>query len=172
MSADAAAHIAENRIIQIIAERGELQPAERAHLERCTPCRAMLRELEADLERLRRQALATAPTPERHFILPTGVPGRPSRGARRLGWATVGTVLSAALLMFFLQLGPEKRLPGLPTETPPVAQWEDPELIKVNRLAENPLPKAYLALSESLEGVYDEAFIDFLIPPLDDDSVS
>ena len=39
-------------------------------------------------------------------------------------------------------------------------------------LAENALPEVYLDLSESLDGGYDEGFIDFLIPPLDDDSVS
>ena len=47
-----------------------------------------------------------------------------------------------------------------------------PELIEVNRLGENALPEAYLALSESLIGGYDEGFIDFLIPPLDEDHVS
>jgi hypothetical protein len=166
------AHIAEDRIIQIIAEGGELHAAERTHVERCGHCRGMLQELEADLERLRRQAVAAAPAPERRFVLPSdGSAKRPFR-AWRWRWAALGTALSAVLLILVLQLGPEERLPGLPPATTPVADWKDPEMIKVNRLAENPLPKAYLALSESLDGVYDEEFIDFLIPPLNDDSLS
>ena len=63
-------------------------------------------------------------------------------------------------------------MPGLPPTTPPVAALDDPEMMEVNMLAENALPEAYLVLSESLDGGYDEGFINFLIPSLDDDPVS
>ena len=172
MSADAAAHIPEDRILHIVAEPGDLPSAEREHLARCRHCRTMLHALEDDLARFRQQAIAAAPKPTRRFVLP-GDPS-PARSMRgwRWGWAAVGTALSAALVVLFLQLGPDRPLQDLPSQTTPRAEWKDPEMIEVYRLAENPLPEAYLALSESLEGGYDEAFIDFLIPPLEDDSVS
>lgn len=172
MSSDTAAHIPEERILRIVAEGRGMRPAENAHLQHCGHCRAMLRELEEDLQRFRQQALAAAPAPGRRFVLPADGPARNPLRRLRWGWAALGTVLSAALVVLFLQLGPEKPLPGLPTKTRPLAGWKDPEMVEVNRLAENPLPEAYLALSESLEGGYDEAFIDFLIPPLDDEPVS
>ena len=173
MTTDAATHITENRIIQIVAEGNTMRPGERDHLRHCGRCRTVLSELQNDITRLRQQAASFVPAAERRFRLPAdGTVKKRSRYGRQWGWATLGTVLSAALLVVFLQMGPEKRRPGLPSATPPVAEWKDPEMIQVNRLAENALPQAYLALSESLDGGYDEDFIDFLIPPLEDDSVS
>ncbi len=172
MSADAAAHIPEDRILQIVAAPGDLRSAEREHLAHCGHCRAMRHDLEEDLARFRQQALSAAPAPERRFVLPEDKSVKRSLRGRRWGWAAVGTALSAALVVLFLQLGPDRPLPGPSTKTTPFADWKDPEMIEVNRLAENPLPDAYLALSESLDGVYDEEFIDFLTAPLDDDSLS
>lgn len=172
MSAEAAAHIAEERAIQIVAEPNDLRPAERRHLEHCGHCRAMLRDLETDLERLRQRAAAAVPAPEGRFAMPADGSVRSPWRRWPWGWAALGTTLSAVLLAIVLQLGEVEQPPGLPPETSPIAEWKDPELIEVNRLAENPLPEAYLALSESLDGGYDEEFIDFLIPPLEDDSVS
>ena len=171
MSADAASHIAESRILQIIAE-GSAQPGEQDHLKDCTRCRAVMTGIQSDLDRLRRQAAFATPTPERRFVLPADRPDRTFVYRWRWGWAALGTVLSAALLIIFLQVGRQKRPPGLPSTSMPIAAWEDPEMIEINRLAKSALPESYLVLSESLEGGYDEGFIDFLIPPLDDNSVS
>ena len=171
MSADTAVHIPENRILQIIAEGGA-RASEQAHLERCQSCRAALTGLQDDLVRLRQKAALAAPAPERRFVLPAEAPGRPPVQRWRWGWATIGTVFSAVLLVVFLRVGDRQGRPTLPPATPPLAAWKDPEMIEVNRLAENALPEAYLALSESLVGGYDEGFIDFLIPPLDEDHIS
>jgi len=171
MSADAANHIPENRIIQMIADGGGRRD-EQEHLEQCGHCRDMMAALEGDLDQLRQQAALAAPAPQRHFVLPADQPQRHRFRRRHLGWAAAGTVLSGALLTIFLWGWGDHRLPGLPPNTPPVAALDDPEMIEVNMLAENALPEAYLVLSESLDGGYDEGFIDFLIPSLDDDSVS
>jgi len=171
VSADTAVHIPEDRILQIIAE-GDAHASEQAHLERCQSCRAALTGLENDLVRLRQKAALAAPALEQRFVLPAEAPGRSPGNRWRWGWAAIGTVFSAALLIVFLRMGGDQRLPMLPPTTPPTAEWEDPEMIDVNRLAENALPEAYMALSESLVGGYDEGFIDFLIPPLDENHVS
>lgn len=172
MSRDVVHHIPENRIIQIVADGTGLTPEEKAHLDRCGSCRNMLAELEGDLDRLRRQAAQAAPSPERRFVLPVEPSVQHPWRRWRLGWAALATAFSVALLIVFLQVGGEDRLPGLPPTGPTVAAWVDPEMVEVNRLAENALPEAYLALSEGLEGGYDEEFIDFLISPLDSDPVS
>lgn len=172
MSTDAAAHITEERIIQLVAEGVGMQAGERDHLAQCAHCRNLLHDLEDDLVGLRQQAARAAPAAERHFVLPTEASAKRPQRRRQWGWAALGTVFAAALLVLFFQMGPGKKLPGLPSQTPPVAEWKDPEMIQINRLAENPLPKAYVALSESLDDGYDESFIDFLIPPLEDESVS
>jgi len=172
VSTDAVHHIPENRIIQIVADGTGLTPEENAHLEGCGSCRNMLTALEGDLDRLRRQAAQVAPAPERRFVLPVDQSEHHPWRRWRLGWAALGTAISVALLVLFFRVGGENRLPGLPPTGPTVAAWVDPEMEEVNRLAENALPEAYLALSESLEGGYDEEFIDFLISPLDSDPVS
>lgn len=171
MSADAASHIPENRIIQMIADGGGRRD-EQDHLDQCALCRDKFAALESDLDQFRQQAALASPAPQRHFVLPADQPQRHPFQRWRLGWAAAGTVLSVALLTIFLWRGADNRLPGFPPTTPPVAALDDPEMMEVNMLAENALPEAYLVLSESLEGGYDEGFIDFLIPSLDDDSVS
>lgn len=172
MSADAATHIPEDRILRIVAEGGNAPPAEQAHLENCGRCRAVLAEIEGELTLLRRQAALAVPEPAQRFVLPADLPEPTPGRRRRWAWAALGTGLSAALLALFVWVGGEKPLPGLPPAAPTTAAWQDPEMIEVNRLAENALPEAYLALSESLAGGYDEDFIDFLIPPLDEESLS
>jgi predicted anti-sigma-YlaC factor YlaD len=171
MSADAARHIPENRIIQMVAAGG-MRRDEQKHLAQCAPCRDMMASLESDLSQLRQQAEKATPAPQRHFVLPADRT-EPRRIRRwHLGWAAAGTVLSAALLTIFLWGKGDHQLPGPSPTTSPLAAQVDPEMIEVNLLAESALPEAYLVLSESLDSGYDEGFINFLIPPLDDDSVS
>ena len=171
MSADTERHIPEDRIIQMIADGG-IGRNEQAHLEQCTHCRGMLTALESDLDQFRQKAAMAAPAPQRRFVLPADQPERLGLRRWRLGWAAAGTALCAALLTIFIWSGDANRLPGMSPTTPPLAALEDPEMVEINMLAENALPDAYLFLSESLDGGYDEGFIDFLIPSLDDDSVS
>ena len=170
MTIDTVTHIPEDRIIQIVADGRGAAPDEQVHLDRCGHCRNMMAELAGDLSLLRQQAARAAPDPERRFVLPAAQPATPR--LRRWGWAAAGTALSAVLLVMVILAGREGGLPGLSPQTQTTVQWEDPELVKINMLAENALPDVYLDLSESLDGGYDEGFIDFLIPPLDDDSVS
>ena len=169
--AAAANHIPENRIVQVVADGGGMRPAEQKHLDQCGDCRHRMTALEDDLSRLRQEAIRAVPAPRRSFVLPADLPEGVRRFPWRMAWAA-GTVLSAALLVLFLWSGQDNRPPGLPPTAPTTATWEDPEMVRVNMLAENALPEAYLFLSESLDGGYDEGFIDFLIPPLEDDSVS
>jgi predicted anti-sigma-YlaC factor YlaD len=172
VSADAANHLSEHRITRIVADHNAVHVSERSHLAQCETCRKALSALENDLERLRRQAVKATPAPERHFVLPPARSERHRISRHRWGWAAAGSVLSAALVTIVLWVGDTNRLPGISPTTLPVAAVEDPAMIKAQALAINALPPAYLALSESLDGGYDTGFIDFLIPPLDDDSMS
>jgi predicted anti-sigma-YlaC factor YlaD len=172
VSADAASHLSEHRITRIVAEDDAIHVSEQAHLAQCDACRNALSALENDLEQLRRQAVRATPAPQRHFVLPAARSERHRISRRRWGWAAAGSVLSVALVAIVLWVGGNNRLPGISPTTLPVANLEDPAMIKAQALAVNALPPAYLALSESLDGGYDKGFIDFLIPPLDDDSMS
>lgn len=172
MNADAASHLSEHRITRIVADDDAMHASERTHLTQCDSCRQALSELTSDLEQLRRQAAKATPAPERHFVLPAAQSERHRISRRRWGWAAAGSVLSMALVAIVLWVGGNNRLPGISPTTLPVANVEDPAMIKAQTLAVNALPPAYLALSESIDGGYDKGFIDFLIPPLDDDSMS
>jgi hypothetical protein len=171
MNAAAEKHISEDRITQVVAEGGGLRPDEQKHLGQCGDCRDRITALEDDLRRLQRAAVWRTPAPKRAFVLPAERPEGHSRRSWRVAWAA-GTALSVALVALFLWVGRGERLPGLPPSAPSTATWEDPEMAEINMLAENALPEAYQILSESLDGGYDEEFVDFLIPPLEDDSVS
>jgi len=172
VNAEVASHLSENRIIRIVADDDAMHTSERAHLAQCDSCRQALSALGNDLEQLRRQAVKATPAPERHFVLPAARSERHRLSRRRWGWAAAGSVLSAAFVAIVLWMGDNNGLPGISPTTLPVASVEDPAMIKAQALAVNALPPAYLALSESLDGGFDRGFIDFLIPPLDDDSMS
>jgi hypothetical protein len=172
VKADTESHLPEHRIIEIVSDDTAINRSEQTHLEQCDHCREVMVALEDDLDRLCQRATQSTPTPEKHFVLPADQPERHRISRQRWGWAAAGSVLSVALLAVYFWIGGVNRLPGLLPTTPPVANLEDPAMIKAHTLAENALPPAYLALSESIDGGYDQGFIDFLIPPLDDDSMS
>jgi hypothetical protein len=45
-------------------------------------------------------------------------------------------------------------------------------MLETRMMAENAMPAPYQAIMESLDGGVDQGFIDFVIPPLDEDSLS
>ncbi|MGD9018328.1 MAG: hypothetical protein PVH30_13135 [Desulfobacterales bacterium] len=176
MTAAAGSHLTDAVMTEAVATGRPLEPAVQQHVDHCDRCRDGLTRLAEDVRRLRDGARGYAPTPTRPLSLPETIPGgsrrRPYLWGAGIGAAAAGVV---GLVLFFSPLNPVTQTPG-PATTGPIATYpgEDSEMEAIRMLAENAMPASYQAISESLDhqASEEEGFIDFLIPPLTEESVS
>lgn len=173
MNTRAARHLTDDDILRIVAGGPDAADPAEKHAAGCDLCRTRLDDLAGDLARLRRAAAASLPAAPRAIRLPAAEE-RPAAAAwtPRLGWRlawTAALVLVVALvtLRSVAPPGPDRMEIAGPT-----AFREDPVMEEIDRLAENALPEVYREITAGLDRSYDEGFMDFVIPPLDDESVS
>ena len=173
MNAENRAHIDEKRLLAVVIEDVRTTAAEEQHLAHCQKCRVAIDDLKTDLKALRHASERFTPEKRRRIILPESA--TPVRfGGLAYGWraaAGVAVTLSLAMVLWW-QVGP--RPDRVPPETArSVAVLPaDPVMLETRLLAENAMPAAYQAITESLDGGFDQGFIDFVIPPLDEESLS
>lgn len=175
MSSKHTGHIEEQRLIQILSDGIPPTGGEDEHLTRCSQCRTVIEDLQADLKNLRRASARFTPKLEKRLTLPESVE-RPA-GVRGLGrgWrVTAGAVATLCLAAVVWWQAGIWRLGTHPTEiaTLPAPVASDPLMRETRMLADNAIPETYQAIIESLDGGFDEGFIEFVIPPLDEDSLS
>jgi hypothetical protein len=174
MSENHLAHIDEQRLFQVLIEASSMSGPEDEHLARCARCRQTLENLSADLKILRRAGERYTPASTRRVTLPAST--APSRfGGLPYGWrVAAGVALSlclAAVLWWPAGApGPGVRPPQVAGGPGPVVP--DPVMLETRMLAENAMPAPYQNMMESLDDGFDQGFIDFVIPPLDEDSLS
>jgi hypothetical protein len=165
-------HLTEEDILRIVAAGPSPEDPAVRHATACPPCRARLAELTDDLTHLRRTAAASVPPAPAFIRLPApherAASGGMSRLGGRLAW-TAALVLVAVLATWRSVSPPETPRVAVPALT---AFQEEPLMKEIRHLTENALPDVYRELSADLDRDFDEDFMDFVIPPLDDPSVS
>ncbi len=173
MKTEYRAHIEEQRLLEAVIEDVRMTAAEDAHLSHCRQCRAAIEGLKADLKSLRRASERFTPERRRRIVLPESTSPERRRGFS-FGWrvaaGAMATVCLAAVLWWQAGPRPDRMPPG--ADRGVAAIPADPVMLETRLLAENAMPAAYQAITESLEGGYDQGFIDFVIPPLDEKSLS
>ncbi len=173
MNSENHAHIEETRLLAVVIEVTRTTAEEEQHLAHCRKCRSVIDDLKTDLKSLRRASERFTPPRRRRIVLPESA--TPVRfGSLAYGWraaAGVAVTLCLAVVLWW-QVGPRPdRMP--PEIARPVAVLPaDPVMLETRLMAENAMPAAYQAITESLDGGFDEGFIDFVIPPLDEESLS
>ena len=173
MSSEYSAHIAEERLLQVVIENAHTTKDEGEHLARCRRCRSAIEDLKSDLQSLRRASKHFTPERTRRTTLPASA--APSRrwevGGWRIAAGAVATLCLATVIWW--QAGPWPWGAVGPEFTRrPTAAAPDPVMLETRMLAENAMPADYQAMMESLDGGFDQGFIDFIIPPLDEESLS
>ena len=174
MIAEHRAHIDEQRLLQILAEDAGMTGAENEHLAQCPQCRSAIDSLRADLQILHRSSRKFTPERTRPINLSGAATLTPIGSLPRSWQIAAGAVASLCLaLVLWWPSGPLN-----PNAVPPergqraVAVTPDPVMRETRMLAENALPADYQAIVESLDESFDQGFIEFVIPPLDDESLS
>ncbi len=175
MSKQHKAHIEEQRLIQVLVDGIPPTRVEDEHLARCPQCRTVIDDLQEDLQTLRHASARFTPKLEKRLTLPVSVEGNAGiRGWGRTWQVTAGAVATlclAAVVWWQAGVGPwNAGSPEIATLPSPVVA--DPLMRETRMLADNAIPETYQAIIESLDGGFDEGFIEFVIPSLDEDSLS
>jgi len=158
-------HLDEEQIYRAIIDESQLFHSEKEHLSGCSECRAELESFKKDLKLLGQNAERFVPLPKNRMILHEKA-GKNSF----FGWRT--SLAAATIIIFFvitIYSGSMKLLFHNKTDIADSELYsEDILMTEVNNLVENSLPSKYLFISDEEDAEYDEEFIDFVVPSVDD----
>lgn len=162
-------HLDEAQIYKAIIDESQLLPSEKEHLSVCSKCRAELESFEKDLKLLGQTAERFVPIPKNRMVL------HEKAGKNSLfGWRSSFAV--AVTILFFVITMHSDSMKILFSNTTDIANSElyseDILMTEVNDLVENSLPAKYFFISDEENTDYDEDFIDFVVPSIDDDLLS
>ena len=162
-------HMNEEQIYKAIIDESQLLPSENEHLSDCSECRTAVESFQKDLKLLGQTAESFVPLPKKRMVF------HEKTGKNFLwGWKT--SFAAAITILFFvitMHSDSVKNIFYNKTEIANSEQYsEDILMTEVNNLVENSLPAKYLFISDEDNTDYDEDFIDFVVPPVDDDILS
>ncbi|MFO7666538.1 MAG: hypothetical protein R6V76_07970 [Desulfobacterales bacterium] len=162
-------HLNKEQIYKAIIDESELLSSEREHLSGCSECRAELENFEQDLKLLRQTAERFVLPPKNRMVF------HEKTGKNSLfGWRT--SFATAIMILFFVITMHSDSIKLLFYNKTNIVNSEiyseDILMTEVNNLVENSLPAKYFFISDDENIDYDEDFIDFVIPPIDDDLLS
>ena len=162
-------HLNKEQIYKAIIDESELLSSEREHLSGCSECRAELESFENDLKLLGQTAEGFVPLSKNRMVF------HEKTGKNSLfGWRT--SFAAAITILFFVITMHSDSMKLLFSNKTDIANSEiyseDILMTEVNNLVENSLPAKYFFISEEDNTDYDEDFIDFVVPSVDDDLLS
>ena len=173
MSTNQEAHLNEDQLLWAFVDKVRLPDASQAHLAECPLCRGQKQRLENDLAALGEFAGQSVPKLQKRVQLPLEI--SPSRKLPGWYWQAAMGAAVAALLVISVIWWPGTGL-FVPDANTPVTAWDQQDdekfMAQIRVLTENDLPQVYLDISEGLDSGDSEEFIDFVVPSLDQDSLS
>jgi hypothetical protein len=166
-------HLDEEQLVRAVVDAADLPESVQAHLAECDQCLAGRNSFEYEMTKLSQKAEQFAPKPQRRIILPAQKTKNPFRNL--LDWrnlaAAAATVTAVFILVWSTNMVRNLSEPGTENLT---AEMVDAErlMTEVNTLIDNALPPFYLVISGENTANYDEEFYQFLIPALEDKTLS
>ncbi len=172
MNKNNGSHLNEEQIYKAIIDESQLLSSENEHLSDCPECRTAVESFQNDLKLLGQTAESFVPLPKRRMIL-----YEKTVKNSLFGW---GTSFAAAITILFFVITMHSDSMKLIFDnkdnktdiTNSALYYEDILMTQVNILIENPLPAKYLFISDEDNTDYDEDFIDFVVPSVDDEVLS
>jgi len=173
MNSEENGHIDKDQLIVAVIDKKDLPLSLHSHLATCPQCRADKIRFERKLTQLGRLAKHYAPLPEQKISMPESKPR--SSLLRLKGWQiAAGTALAVAVVIFTVLWS---RPPGIKPEIAikvAVNEMLEAEsfMDDISTLTENALPAVYLDITgESYTG-FDEEFMQFIVPNINERSPS
>lgn len=166
-------HLNEDQLIRAVVDVSDLPVAAQAHLAACSQCLHNKQNFERELTQLGRMAGQFAPKPQKRIILPVQKSG--SRFSSFLDWRSIiaAAAIVAAAFIVVWSSNIARNISEHRTENMTAEMRDAKQLMtEVNSLVDNALPPFYLQISDGPKPDYDEEFYKFLIPPVEDKSVT
>ena len=166
-------HLDEEQLVRAVVDATDLPESVQAHLAACGQCLADRNNFEAEMTKLGRKAEQFAPNPQRRIMLPAQKTKAPFW--RLLDWrnlvAAAATVSAVFILVWGTNMVRNLSNPGM--ENPTAEMVAAKRLMtEVNTLVDNALPAFYLVISGENKADYDDEFYQFLIPAVEDKTLS
>ena len=173
MSPDRDFHLDEDKLLWAVVDEAELPPPLQEHLSTCPRCRAAKERLEQDLARLGQMAERFAPLPRKRVSVPVEKP----RSSIWWSWSRrsyIGAAVTVTLMIVIVWWSALFRTTSEDSGDMLAREmWEaDRVMTEVSMLVENALPPVYLDICGKSYPDYDEEFMQFLIPPIENEQLS
>jgi hypothetical protein len=163
-------HLDNDQILWAVVDETELPASLFDHLSGCSQCRARKEYLEQNLVRLGESAERFSPASARKLLLSLEEPrSRRWPWGRRSALVVAMTAVAVVIITFWatnlVNNTPNGRVAGLTQE-----MWEDERLMaEINLIEENALTPLYVDVSEEYNGLFDEEFMQFVVPIINDE---
>jgi hypothetical protein len=161
-------HLDDDQLLWAVVEEAELPASVGEHLSACSQCFARKERLEQKLARLGQKAEIFAPSPGKKVSLSVDE-------ARSPHWWSWGwrTALAVSLAVIFIALWSSNIfIPSTDTVITRLNQeiLEDERLMaEISLLEENALPSLFEDISQEGNSVFDEEFMEFVVPSVEDE---
>ena len=166
-------HVSERQLLQAVVDAADLNVVARKHLSVCEDCRRQKERLEKELAVLGKAARRSAPPLRKRVTLPES---ESRRGPALPWWRTAAVGIAAAASLVAAVFWYTGAGPADPATGKSIAAWDtlDDErfMAEVQLLTENILPQVYLDIAGESDPGMDEAFIQFVVPSVEDDLLS
>ena len=173
MKSDTIQHLDEHQLIQAVVDAADLPQSVQAHLSECSQCLAGQKDFQRALTKLGQKAEQYAPRPQRRIVLPVHQSKNPF--GNLLNWHNLIAAAATVTAVFILVWGThiarnfsERRTENLTAEM----RNAEKLMTEVNTLVDNPLPPIYLEIAGEKKPDYDEEFYQFLIPTIEDKTLT
>ena len=163
------AHLQEEQILWAVIDEKELAGDDQQHLLECPVCKRKVEQFRGELQEFGQKAWQAVPPFSRTVRLPSEKPATVSHNA---GWLPFfGTAAMAGLLVFFYFMGMETMAPTkLTTLQSQESLLEDESLMQeISDMVDNPLHEELYELTGENGVGFDEDFLEFVVPDIQDD---
>jgi hypothetical protein len=169
MKAKGYAHLQQEQIHWAVIDEMELAGDDQQHLRECPVCKRKVEQFRGELQELGQKAEQAVPPFSRPVWLPSEEPVRISRNS---GWLPFfGAAAMAGLLVFFYFMSMEAIAPSdLATLQTQEGLLEDEALMRqISEMVENPLSEDMKEISGDNGIGFDDDFLEFVVPDIQDD---
>ena len=174
MTENKKSHLSEDHLVQAVVDDEALPLSTRDHLSTCLQCRAEKERFSEDLAQLGQMANRFAPSPSRRISFDE------EKSGFHPGWlwdrrAYLGAAMAAGLVavVIFWSSGLFTKSPEEGLDMVAWEAWEAEQFMaEISMLVENALPPEYLELSGEFSSIFDETFMEFVVPSTETEPLS
>ncbi len=167
-------HLKNNQIFQAIVDEKDLFADQRVHLNRCQLCRSEKTRLETELYRLGQLAEKHAAKNRRQVVL--AKPSSRFMGSIPRFWRmSLATAVSLAFLTVTIWWfsAPRQMNPSIDGKTVQTIMADDAQFMsEISKMVENALPEVYFQILGENDSIFNDAFMEFMIPSTENGAIT